>query len=1158
MKGDFSQWRFDPRENFNGVLHQQGRVLLDADWNEQTRIQTHWQRRAGRDVIGPAVAAVPASEPDGFQIVAADVVNAGGIDHVELQVHPGHVWADGWLAYLAGELPNLSAPVMRVAAYLPPPIQNPPFTEASIAVGIRDAVILEVSQETMNGFQVPDRLIEPALGGPDTTERVHTCLAFKLYRLQPGEDCHSIYDQLQDDPAAKGTLTVELQPTQVVAGDCPVVEGGGYTGFEHHLYRIEIAETAAPDAMFKWSQFNGGLVGRGQFIAGTPNRVTITANQTAIVTSGLTEFYLEALQYSAEHGHWRIVYGTMATLNNQQELELDATSVFGVFPASADPVFFRLWNGIEPIADYTDTVNPGELRDGILLTFDAPAGGNYRPGDYWTFPVRAGEIQNAQTLIDHQLPQGIQYHRVPLAEIAWNTARSVTTPAGIEDCRRRFPPLTRLESCCTFRVGDGLNSFGDFNSIQAAIDALPAEGGQICVLSGMFTENIGMRNRRNITILGCGWRSQIVSGIPAGEFAEAAPVIRVEGGRNIMIADLAIVAHSSGIGLDLEGADPNFGDDQQVPFPLRRVTLQGLMVAAAGQSAVRVRQVRGLVMQDCHVVMDDVVCLDPAVFLLGDNQLVEHNLIEAPARAQTDLALTAAVIPPEVFPPGSNTRGGLQIGGTSDRVRIIDNLIRGGSGNGITLGSLIFIDEYEEPVPPKLWPRPRPIDPCEPRDPANSMIIVSIDTGIPGETRPASAGALSEIQIERNRIQHMGMNGIGVAGFFDLENVDEFISVENLGILGNEIQQCLRRPIADISAERVDSVGYGGISLADVEHLVLQDNRIADNGPSHVEPICGIFVLHAEGMDVSRNRILNNGAKTGQSTARTKIGRRGGINVVYAVAPVTPVQVNEQIFQGQNGVPALKVHDNIVSVPVGQALSVTALGPLSVADNQFTSQGLVQSGRTSTFYAATVAVFNLGLSNEFYLQYLAYQAIRNGAFRPSSAFSSGTSQPAVLQPAPGLADRRLGQLLANGNVMFAGNQVHLDLFESGATLSVSSIAIVTLDDLSFHGNQCDCNLSDDVVLAQAIMFGVSLRVNDNRFKETLVHALFSLVTMGALNMTANNQGTHCFLIRPKQSASPYTIDEPNTILVDPSGSGYCERWPNLLGNFGKMTHVNQG
>ena len=35
MKGGFSRFTFDPTKHYAGVLHQQGRVLLDSDWNEE-------------------------------------------------------------------------------------------------------------------------------------------------------------------------------------------------------------------------------------------------------------------------------------------------------------------------------------------------------------------------------------------------------------------------------------------------------------------------------------------------------------------------------------------------------------------------------------------------------------------------------------------------------------------------------------------------------------------------------------------------------------------------------------------------------------------------------------------------------------------------------------------------------------------------------------------------------------------------------------------------------------------------------------------------------------------------------------------------------------------------------------------------------------------
>ena len=699
MNGDFSQWRrFDPDENFNGVLHQQGRVQLDTDWNEQTRVVNHWQGRAGRDVIGDSVAAVPTTSPDGFKIEGAQVVNAGGTERVQLDVRPGHAWADGLLVYLGG---NPGTTVNRLATYLEPPAQDPAGTVSSIAAGVRDAVILEVSREAVNGFQWPERLIEPALGGPDTTERVHTRIAFRLMRLAADEDCHTIRGKLKDDPSALGRLKVSLQPAVVVPGDCPVVEGGGYTGFEHQLYRIEVAATNSGAPRFKWSQTNGGLVGRGRFIAGTPPKVEIAANLSAIVTSGLTDFYLEAVQFDANLGQWRVTYGAQATLNNQQELELAAGATFGTLPASLDPVFFRLWNGLSNVSAFTNAATPVELRDGIRLVFDPPAAKAYRPGDYWVFPVRAGEIKNPEMLIDAQPPQGIDYHRVPLAELNWNAPRQLGGPPEIEDCRRRFRSLTQQDTCCTFRVGDGLSSFGDFDSIQAAIDALPAAGGQVCVLPGLFTENIEITQRQNITLAGCGPRSRIVGAGPVEDGAETPAVIHVRGGRNITIDSLAVGAHETGAGLILEGLDSNFSDEQRIGSPLTGAALTQLHVTAATHSAIRVEHAREVVIRECVVRMEDAVCLDHAIFALGDDMLIERNVVEVTARkleTATFVSVAAAG-----FSSGSLSRGGIQIGGTSDRVRLRDNLIRGGAGNGITLGSLIFIDENNDPLLPIRW-----------------------------------------------------------------------------------------------------------------------------------------------------------------------------------------------------------------------------------------------------------------------------------------------------------------------------------------------------------------------------------------------------------------------------------------------------------------------
>ena len=53
MQGDFSRDTFEARKNFSRVLMQQGRVQLDADWNEQSAILLHYIRTLAADIIGP-------------------------------------------------------------------------------------------------------------------------------------------------------------------------------------------------------------------------------------------------------------------------------------------------------------------------------------------------------------------------------------------------------------------------------------------------------------------------------------------------------------------------------------------------------------------------------------------------------------------------------------------------------------------------------------------------------------------------------------------------------------------------------------------------------------------------------------------------------------------------------------------------------------------------------------------------------------------------------------------------------------------------------------------------------------------------------------------------------------------------------------------------
>jgi len=65
MKGDFSRISFKEQKHYSEVLLQQGRVQLDADWNEAAAVEASRDVRALQDVVGRC-----GSPNAGFQIAA--------------------------------------------------------------------------------------------------------------------------------------------------------------------------------------------------------------------------------------------------------------------------------------------------------------------------------------------------------------------------------------------------------------------------------------------------------------------------------------------------------------------------------------------------------------------------------------------------------------------------------------------------------------------------------------------------------------------------------------------------------------------------------------------------------------------------------------------------------------------------------------------------------------------------------------------------------------------------------------------------------------------------------------------------------------------------------------------------------------------------------
>ncbi|MFT3692981.1 MAG: right-handed parallel beta-helix repeat-containing protein [Kofleriaceae bacterium] len=1014
MYGDFSRWQAKVPKNQVGILAQEGRILLDADVNAQSLLGMRWQDLAARSAFGAAVAAIPADRPDSWKVIQASQANGT----YTISVMPGLAWADGLLVELDGD------PLKPVNVTATGPASD------------HDVLVLDVWRTSLNGYQVPAELIEPALGGPDTAERIQTAYALKLVHLDQGQTCQSI--DLHDNLANHGHLSVTIAPTTMTAGDCPVVQGGGYTGLEHDLYRIEIANLDQGGPAFKWSQWNGGLVGRGIYDAAT-KKLTLIAGDQAILHSDLTAFYLEIVANDPVAGHWSVVYGAPVTLDLAGTLDLSQPAKFGTLPATTDSWFIRLWNDLRPISDFPagGTV---ELRDGIRLAFESAAT-TYVPGDYWTFPVRAG-LDNPPTLLANAQPFGPHHHRVPLAELTWNG-----TTATIHDCRVSIDKCS--EGCCTHSVGDGITSHGQFTSVQAAIDALPPEGGEVCVLAGTFKESVSIKYRKNIVIRGCGPRSQIIAQPYGGENFTYPPAIYVLDSSGITIENLYAEGGYLGSTIFFE-ADAAAGTTEPdgtftTPF-LEDMRVADCTVVGSSAPAIEIKGGQRSELVHNHLSQPDAAPDRSVITVATVDCRIERNVITADTSAKTDL----------------HSIGGVWIRGGSTDITVIDNEITGGTGSGVMLGHIETVS-------------------------ANQVVA-----GDPVE----------RVRICDNDISQMAKSGIGVMSFF--ANNTSAIYVADLEIARNRIHDNLGHAATMIGGVAVQ--GYAGcaaIELADVEDLVMRDNEIYANGAVAERMVAAVYIVHGAGVEFTRNRLYDNaGNGNGFSSLATP---RGGIWIasVYPASYVRPALVvrdNEIAASGPSlvaiGVGHFAIADNSLASDGG---AVTISGALRI-ENVFvvnTSSPLQPLAHLTSFSALATAPLTV--------QPRTMQVVVGGKVVTSDKIKDTELAGAKLTFSPDTVGIEAAFNPPPGSLMFTTNIVS----SQGDAFSTSyASAVASTVDTQVTGNQ----FSSHVTRSQTALYfyGATLRVEDNRMQDNAL--VYSAMCGGNYVIVTHNIADRCIRV----------------------------------------------
>lgn len=262
MKSDLSRQTFDPKKHYRSVRMQQGRVQLDADWNEQSDIIAHRIETEALDLIGDCGGPLHSAA---FGVLT----EAAGLDQKEkdwlnslklLPLKPGDFLLTAGRYYVDGILCENERvlPFTAQAAQADLPDPSPTIKDKGLYL-----VYLDVWQRHITALDDP-HIREVALGGPDTATRTKTVWQVKLWFA--GENvtgnCLTTFDNFQKLIApSNGKLSAKTRSESLKSDPCIVPPGAGYRGLENQLYRVEIHSGGEfGTATFKWSRDNGSVV----------------------------------------------------------------------------------------------------------------------------------------------------------------------------------------------------------------------------------------------------------------------------------------------------------------------------------------------------------------------------------------------------------------------------------------------------------------------------------------------------------------------------------------------------------------------------------------------------------------------------------------------------------------------------------------------------------------------------------------------------------------------------------------------------------------------------------------------------------------------------------------------------------------------------------
>ncbi|MDD5389870.1 MAG: DUF6519 domain-containing protein [Gallionellaceae bacterium] len=452
MKTQISRDSFRPEQRFSGVYLQQGRMILDADWNELSDIEKARLVDALRDAIAGGAPRV------GGLRVFADPAGS-----VNIRIQPGALYVEGVPA--------------RLDAAAPLPVNaQPDYPIQADYSGQNLKLYVDVWERGVSALE-QSALMDAALHGADTATRSQTMLQVKW--------CANTLNPLNEasNPSI-GTAPLTLKLRLIASGGDTCDPCASQVKVDerigNYLFRVEVHdyEPATQWLTLKWSRDNGAEACAvaampagfnqgdwvweyfdndterllGNHFAANPLKLRGLIKETCVTPTGVNEPKTHVRQWD---GTIKIKLDSGALSGRDRGVALFAGAVSNQAQGRANFAGGVLKLNLERL----------ELELAV-------AGKRFVPGDYWLAEVREAEDESGDTVLSAATPRGVRHHYLFLGELGVD--KKLVAQDDAFKRRMAFPPLTDIIAADVGFTDTCAKLFAGATNVQQALDNLCA------------------------------------------------------------------------------------------------------------------------------------------------------------------------------------------------------------------------------------------------------------------------------------------------------------------------------------------------------------------------------------------------------------------------------------------------------------------------------------------------------------------------------------------------------------------------------------------------------------------------------------------------------------------------------------------------------------